>query len=309
MKKITASKVLFIKLGSSGEWEKECLLEKKNVIRFGFFEFDHELCLKGDWDFIRNYYEKEGRNKGKITMYINQLKAFYESPESILWITFADQKMWWCFASRNFEGSGKTEKFRLVQGEWSDKNINGDLLLASKLSGQLLKTQMYQSTICEVEAAEYVVRKINSEKLPEVLEVELNFEQLRISIPKLFKKLTDKDFEIFVDLIFRHMGCQRVGAIGKTQKDIDIELLMPVSGERFLVQVKSRADLRIFREYNDMFLKTDGYSKFFFVVHSPSHDLQKYISDNQNVVIWKAKELSEHCINSGLTQWLIDKVN
>ena len=42
MNKIKANKVLFIKLGQGGEYEKECI-EEKNILKLGYIEVDHEL--------------------------------------------------------------------------------------------------------------------------------------------------------------------------------------------------------------------------------------------------------------------------
>ncbi len=57
MKKISPKKILFIKLGESGKWEKECI-EKNQTIRLSYGVAKHNLCLNGEWekvyqDFIR----------------------------------------------------------------------------------------------------------------------------------------------------------------------------------------------------------------------------------------------------------------
>ena len=53
--KIRAGKVLFIKLGKGGEWEKKCL-EKDNVLILDFRESNHLSCMNGDWNNIQEQY-------------------------------------------------------------------------------------------------------------------------------------------------------------------------------------------------------------------------------------------------------------
>lgn len=45
-KNITAKTARYIKLGTKGAWEDECL--QKGVLRLGFDEAPHEAALKGD---------------------------------------------------------------------------------------------------------------------------------------------------------------------------------------------------------------------------------------------------------------------
>ncbi len=60
------------------------------------------------------------------------------------------------------------------------------------------------------------------------------------AIVNLLRLLRPQDFEILVDLVFYTSGWRRQGVVGKTQKDIDLSLLLPSTGERACVQVKSR---------------------------------------------------------------------
>jgi len=92
------------------------------------------------------------------------------------------------------------------------------------------------------------------------------------------------------------------------QKRKDIELIAPVTGERYLVQVKSRSSLSQFLEYKKYFEEMEGYDKYYYVVHSPDNDLEKYRSDNGKVIIWKMHEITDFCINSGLITWIVNKI-
>jgi hypothetical protein len=50
---IAPNKIRFIKLGSSGEWEQDCI--RKNTIRLCYKSPHHEESLVGDWDIVRNF--------------------------------------------------------------------------------------------------------------------------------------------------------------------------------------------------------------------------------------------------------------
>jgi hypothetical protein len=49
-----------------------------------------------------------------------------------------------------------------------------------------------------------------------------------------------KDFELLVELIVTQGGYRRVTETGGTQKTTDIELVLPLTGERLFVQAKAR---------------------------------------------------------------------
>jgi hypothetical protein len=52
------------------------------------------------------------------------------------------------------------------------------------------------------------------------------------------KLLGPRDFETLVDLVFSTSGWRRQGVVGKTQKTLDLDLILPSTGERAFVQVK-----------------------------------------------------------------------
>jgi hypothetical protein len=62
---------------------------------------------------------------------------------------------------RHQDGRGT---YRETVNGWRNTDVNG----SEKLSGNLLKVQAFQSTICEIKAFEYLKRKLNGQLLPEV---------------------------------------------------------------------------------------------------------------------------------------------
>ncbi|MCX6894351.1 MAG: hypothetical protein NTZ16_02345, partial [Verrucomicrobia bacterium] len=150
-KPIRASEVYFIKLGSKGGWEDECI--RKRILRLGFREFNHQACKEGRWKRALPDSLRRRLTQGKATDYLRQVKTFYESGDDVLWITFFRNRMWWCFAAKPVKRLADGDKIRRVTGQWKDRDINGNPLSFDKVSGKLLKVRGYQSTICSVDPA------------------------------------------------------------------------------------------------------------------------------------------------------------
>lgn len=307
MDKIRPKRVLFIKLGRGGSWEKECIHEKQ-TLRLGYSEIDHQKCVAGEWSYVHKYYIDNGANESVATSHENQIRQFYEEDENTLWLTFFANKMWWCFSYPTITLLSDGTKTRPVIGKWSDKDIQGHQLRADNISGKLLKTQGFRGTICSVPEDKYAIAKINHDEMREVAEVEKAVNQLKEKLSVLIEKLQWKDFEILIDLIFRQAGWQRVGVTGKTAKTLDLDLIAPVTGETAVVQIKSQSDLKEFEHYEREFAKMSNYSKFFYVVHSPKKDLLNYENETETNLMFLDK-ITELSIASGLVDWIIKKTS
>lgn len=308
MKQIKASKVLFIKLGRKGGWEEECI-EKNQTLRLGYREVDHSECLKENWKEAYNYYLNVKKcTQGTATSHTNQIRYFYESDDTVLWITFYAKKLWWCFSKPEIQLLPDKTKIRPVVGKWSNQDITGKELATDNLSGKLLKTQGFRGTICEVPEAEYVLLKINCKESSDVTDTKEALNNLSTKLGALIRHLQWKDFEILIDLIFRQAGWQRLGDRGKTEKTLDLDLLSPVTNERAIVQIKSFSDLSEFKRYIAEFEKMKNYSKLFYVVHSPAKDLLNLAAD-EKIKLLLLDDITKLSINSGLTDWIIKKAS
>lgn len=308
MTKIKPTKVLFVKLGQGGSYEKDCI-ENDQTLRLGYREVDHQLCISQDWTAVHNYFTTEENSKTFVaTSHSNQIRQFYEEDEHTLWITFYANKLWWCFSKPEIKLLADKTKTRPVIGKWSDKDINGNVLLAGNISGKLLKTQGFRGTICRVPEEKYAIGKINCEQLKEVVEVEQAMDDLKTKLTFLIQHLQWKDFETLVDLIFRQAGWQRVGDKGKTRKTLDLELFAPVTGERAIVQIKSQSNLKEFEQYQDDFAKMNDYDKFFYVVHSDKGTLTDYINETETNLYLVGK-VADLTISAGLVDWVIKKTS
>lgn len=307
MGKISAKNVLYIKLGRRGEWKKDCLYNNKGSLKIGFREVNHSDCLNGNWESISNCYLKEGKSKGTASDFQRQVRSFYEEPEDTLWITFADKRMWWCFAEKEVQLNEDKTKIRYVTNDypWSDKDIKGIPLDENLMNGELCSVQSYQGTICKVPNKEYVINKINNNIPKYILEAKNEKEIFEKKLSLLIRKLNPKELELLVDLIFRHAGWKRNTPIGGIASHIDIDLTTPITNERVAVQVKSKSSVKEFQAYVEIFA-TLSYDKYFYFVSNDNNFL-KYQNDTP-VKLILLKELTQYVMDAGLTDWVIKRV-
>ena len=80
--------------------------------------------------------------------------------------------------------------------------------------------------------AEYAIRRINGQDLPEVERALEAVNELYDSVIGLMRLLEPKDFELLVNLVFSDDGWRMLCVVGRTQKMIDLDILLPSTGER-----------------------------------------------------------------------------
>jgi hypothetical protein len=302
--KINSPQAYFIKLGKGGSWESECI--RGGYIRVGFNDIDHGICVARDWDKINMIYVERGIQKGKATHYSTELKRFYSASEQCLWVTFSDRKLWWGFAEGEPYLSAEKHKQRNIKGGWKSCDLSGVLLDIAGISSKLTQVTGYQGTICEIKELEYLLRKINSDLLPEVRNAQCAREAFLKSIVPLVKNLTWRDFETLVDMVFTARGWRRLGVVGKTEKDIDLELEQPVTKELVMVQIKARCGSDVVREISLRISGMTHYKKVFIVTHSFTGKLP--VSDiDSRIEIMDVDRLSPLILDAGLSDWLIVK--
>jgi hypothetical protein len=194
--------------------------------------------------------------------------------------------------------------YRKVLGGWRHADIEGEPLTRDKLSGALNKLSMYRGTSRRVDVEDYAIRRINGQRSKEVERAELARTSLRDSIPGLLKLLVDRDFETLVDLIFSTSGWRRLGSIGGPQKTLDLDVLLPSTGERALVQVKSKTTSRDLEDYIQRFDESGLFMRLFYVYHSGEAH-----TDDERVTVIGPEKLPELIEDAGLVGWLIRKVS
>lgn len=300
------TKAYFIKLGEGGAWEDSCLTS--GTIKFGYHATPHELGLSGQWEKVHELWtaERDG-NSGTASNDVRQIQTFYEADESSIFITFAKGYLWWCrpkAAPWVVPEDGDTRMRNTVDG-WKKTSLGGEPLLVSRLSGKITKTQMYQGTICEVGETAYLLRRINDERTPELAAVEETEKVLLVQILAIVRLLTPQDFELMVELIFSHSGWRRQTRTGGNQKTMDLDLLLPSTGERAFVQVKSKTTSKQFDGYAEIFVTTDAHARMFYVWHTGTVERQP----PRAVTFWGPDVIASKVLEAGLLAWLKDRVS
>ncbi len=302
---VDAERVLYIKLGSGGQWERECL-ERSQTLRLGFGEVSHAVYTAGDWAEAHRRYMALGKTQGKATEYVTQIRHFYESDERTLWITFHGGRLWWCFSAPTITALPDATKTRTALSAWRSDDIHSRPLLLTGLSGKVTSLQGYRGTICTVREARYVLQRINGQQPPEVARTQDALAGLVSSVEAVIQRLTWQDFETLTDLIFRGAGWQRLSETGGKQKTLDLDLISPLTQEKIAVQVKSWANLAAFREYQERFADMQGYSRCYFVVHTPDRTLTPD-AETEDLTLWTGADIARLTVRYGLTEWVLEK--
>jgi hypothetical protein len=153
-----------------------------------------------------------------------------------------------------------------------------------------------------VDVAEYVVRRINGLKTPEVEQAVVALKGMKASVLEMMRLLGPRDFETLVDLVFSISGWRRQGIVGKTQKTLDLDLILPSTGERAFVQVKSRTDSPELADYVARLDELGPYDRMFFGYHSGKAE-----TDDERVIVIGPEKLAEMVMDAGLATWLMRK--
>lgn len=300
-------RVRYIKLGREGKWEPECL--KDGIIRFGFGAASEErfpLCQSRSWTHLTESFLAAGKDVKTATRFTNETRLFVEDEGTTLWITFMNDCLHWGFltpeaAERHPDGDGV---FRRIRNGWRHTDAKGQPLTKFNLSGAVTKLAAYRGTSCDVDVSDYVIRRINGKTREEVDAAIDALKKMTLATVAIMKHLTPKDFEILVDLVFSTSGWRRVGEVGGTQKTKDLDLVLPSTGERAFVQVKSRTDHECLTDYIQKLSEMDSYRRMFFVYHTGF--VESFDGDERVTVIGPDK-LAEMVVEAGLVSWLIEK--
>lgn len=306
---IDPREIRYIKLGRGGVWAERSL--EKGEIHFGYKSVPHELCLAGDWDTVAALMvERDGKSPGKAKDMTREVMEFYSQGSDCLWITFAHGHLWWAFADLEViwlgpEEEGQGARMRRTLDGWHKTDIRGELLNTDSLSSRLTQVAAYRQTLCRVKPEAYLLRRINGEEEPVVAEARRIRSQMIAVAVQMISSLHWADFETLVDLIFTRSGWQRTSMLGGTQKDVDLILEQPTTGERAFVQVKSKADQSVLDDYLERYRAVGSFDRMFFVCHSPKGSLN--IGNDSHLHLWTGAELASATVKAGLFDWLVER--
>ena len=320
LKRTTA--VRYIKLGDGGRWESDCI-DKEGAIRLGYQSPFHVSSVSGDWGAVEAYWITQVKNEdaGAAKRAVGQIKDFYTQPETCLWFTFYQRKLWWCLAHPEVqERADDGSRIRKAVCGWHDTSVNGQPLHMAELDGRITKVVGYRGTICRIggkrkggrfnDEERRLLRRLLDEPADEVKGAKAHREKLEANLKKIIQGLSWQDFELFVDQVFSRSGWSRVSALGKTEKSIDLEMSSPLSGRRAFVQVKSRADSGTIKQcVSDMRkLGNPERDEVYFVAHTLIGRDKAALHDNEpRSYVMDVDRLARRAVDTGLVGWLIRK--
>jgi hypothetical protein len=294
----------YIKLGRGGKWEDDSI--RRGLMRIGWSELPLS-DINEHWEAVERQIRARSANPSAATNDINALRAIATSTEEDVWITFHASRLWWCRLAAGLIETDSYSKFRRTVGGWSDCDIHGRQLLIASTPGILSQLQGFRGTVCKVRQRDTLLRLLNAEASPARQGVMKARAALVNEVQAALGGLHWKDFETLVDLLFRQAGWRRLSVLGETMKFADLELMEPVTCERYQVQIKSSADASDLKEYRKHF-DGQGFRKLFFVVHSPSDNLAQ-MSSSDEVELVLPTRLAEMVVDAGLVSWLLAKIS
>lgn len=309
MPTINSTAAFYIKLGRSGKWEADSI--KNGKLRFGWGEQSVEDINAGRWNLIEEQLraKDQGKRIAATTSDLNALKILTESRPEDVWITFHQSKLWWTRLAPRPVQQDDISKFRLTARPWSDRAADGRLLVVNQLPGKISQIQGFRATVCRVKCADLLQRTLNGTRSPMATAISDHRKALSQDLTQAIKELHWKDFETLVDLVFRAAGWVRESILGQHEKAYDLLLREPITGDRYVVQVKSRAGLADLQDTVAKFSAKD-FRRIFFVVHSPNDDLVAGAGVlPSHVEIVGPHRLGELAMDAGLAGWLEVKVS
>jgi hypothetical protein len=251
----TAGNVRFIKLGKKSMWWP--LARDTNTLRLGFRSFDFHLCRDGKWKEAKEAFAATSTRKrpGDVMRAVNQVRAFFELPETTLWCTIEDGDVWWCFAETEvidlYQGDDAAEqvtgaRMRRVIDRWRNTDITGKRLRLDSMTTKITKVASFQETIARPDGAADLLRHIRAIQSDAHALTARTHGALVAAVGDLLDQLHQDDFELLVELIFSSSGWKRISAVGGIQKTLDLAMTLLTTGEHCFVQVKSETNAKTF---------------------------------------------------------------
>ncbi len=313
--KASPDDVRYIKLGKGNFWWQEA--KSSNTLRLGFREFNFEQCQARDFEAAKADFARAHPDlgAGKITSARNQVSAFFTLPRTTLWFTLADGDLWWCFAEEGVTdlysdrddaaAERRGARSRNVIARWFNTDINGGRLQYDTMTTRITKVISFQETICKPDGRTPLLRTLRCKPSVERKLADEALANLIQHLGDLLDQLHQDDFELLVELIFSSSGWRRISPLGGNQKFFDMTMVLPTTGEKCGVQVKSQTSAGEFNDYVRQLAHHSGYARTFFVYHTPRVTFEN--PDPARASIWSRRDIARQTIDAGLAEWVMQR--
>ncbi|GAB3091357.1 restriction endonuclease [Lysobacter terrae] len=316
---IARTDVRFIKLGRGGKWEADCL--NRGILRFGWCTSEASVidrCRSGQWDELAQDWSRS-KSRSSATSIANATRTYWEDPGNTLWITFIGEDLCWGFLEpgepvpQPFDSNDSADdsSYRTVVGGWNSFDAKGVRLGKYNLPGYITKVTGYRATVCRVEGSDRLIDRINGANPSDVaLVVDAQAKLIEGLVP-LIQRLNPATFEVLVEMMFSRAGWRRIGYIGKAQADKDVDLEMPLTRERAVVQVKAETRQADLDDYIERKKRMPGYDRLFFVYHTSKSPLtvpDQDETETDDVTVMGAPDVAQRVVEAGLVDWVLTQV-
>lgn len=316
------TQIRYIKLGAGASNKDEaCIKDGTAYIGFGTSDPKlYSLASNGQWEefrlltFQRDQSGTEQARKQRATSATNQVRAFFESDENTLWITFYAGLLHYGRFSALDAPVISTELggcIRSLQSGWSSKDANDRDLKVENLSGNLTKVRGFMGTSFALsdEQQEYLITRLSGKVPFYIEEIDRARESMVQAVKCAIRTLQPKDFELLVEIIFSRTW-RRIGQAGGAEKFIDITFEDPLAPDtRIAIQVKSETTLMEIQRYC-LDSQRERYQKFIFAFHTPD---QSSLLENgelpEGIEVVDGDRLANLVVDSGLIHWLKEKAS
>jgi hypothetical protein len=306
---LRATRAFYIKLGRGGIWEADSI--SRGILRLGWGEVPLRLIQRGDWASITRLIRKYHRGKpaGIASADLNALRNICLATPNDVWLTFHDSRLWWGRVKDEPVRKDATSKYRKLRGGWRSTSLAGHPLTLDQVPGVLAKYQAFRGTSCSVRELDIVTHLLEGRPSTASVRLQQAIEALEQEVASAVTQLHWKDFEILVDLVFQgSTGWQRRSRLGETMKAIDLELEDPLTRDVYQVQVKSQATAKDFRDFAGGRPAGGHIRRSYFVVHTPSADLQALGDGTRTVQLVTPKAFARMVLRAGRIGWVSDRI-
>lgn len=297
----------YIKLGPNGRWSAKAFEEQ--VLFLGHKEVPHDLALRGDKNELAAFIQRIGRLAGKANDFAREIVDFYTLGPDTIWITFHNGRLWWAIADSEVtwvgEDNERGARKRRLLFPWRDTDLKGLVLIQQQLSSLLTKVSAYRQTICKIANPDYLRCKLIGRDDPDTMIAKQALQALTDATETLIAKLHQDDFETLVGMLLERQGYHRVSRLGGTQKDVDMIVEQPFTGETVFVQVKSSASQAVLDDYIRRYDAAPGTSRMILAAHTANGKL--ITANRPDINLWGRTTLAKAAVNAGLVQWLITR--
>jgi hypothetical protein len=304
--------VRYVKNGAESCWWPEA--KSLGRIYAGWDIIADDLLRSPNWAAIESTINAHFGKKPGAKQDFNALRTLLDHPSQHLWVTFEDGALWWSTVSDEIgvqPGGSTKERGHLwltCARPWSNYSLhNKRRLTETELPGTVAAVRGFRATVCQPRASMQILRIISNEADEDARVAEQARTAYEAAIATLITRLGWRDFELLIDLVLSRSGWLRVGTLGRTKKDVDIEAENVAADETAFVQIKSQASQSDLDECASAFMQQrEQFARMIFAVHSPNGVLKAPLGHPINV--WTVARIAHLVVKHGLGEWVAHRL-